>query len=124
MKQKRTVLVCDPCREPKRDAVASYELRNGRRVIPLDLCEKHRAMLERTYCRKRGKRGTTKAQQKWGDPSERLLGLIEKGCDTPSKLSKQTKIPPYAIYPALKKLIKDKKVKKTGHARSVHYHKV
>jgi hypothetical protein len=118
---KETRLVCDLCTEPRRDAVASLTLANGRKgVAPtLDVCEPHRAKLVRIFTprKKPGPPPGTRAEQA-------IMTFIAKhGKGAPTPISLATGIPRWTIQKVMLELKEKKKLTCEGKGKQAVYRK-
>jgi len=112
---KATILVCDKCTEPRKHAVTTISLTNGRNApVKKDLCEVHDLELRRFF-------GVQRAPRINDDEvAPVILDFIKKhGPCTPKEM--YALVHKTGLYRVLGELVKTKKLIKSGTHRSARY---
>jgi hypothetical protein len=122
---KQTILVCDLCHEPRRNAVTSLALTNGKQGGPaLDLCATHELKIRRIFAsREKQPRGGVLKYNPIQVEKAIMTFLTKHGTGSPTPIARASGIPRWTIQAKMLKLLKSGKLKSEGKGKQAVYRK-
>lgn len=122
---KETILTCDRCKVSI-PAATTLHLSNGRgKPINLDVCKKHQAEVLKIFVpvRRVGSSGPM-TEDDWVNFKDSTLRYVnDKGKTTSVSMQQDTGASIWHIRKALKELVKERKIKRTGIGPGSSYHR-